>query len=72
VFGLYEIVVVKDIETTEKGRVVCSILEDDTTKIKEVYFLHYYPIIGGIVEKEERQKTPEGYKLVLGWVLALS
>jgi hypothetical protein len=37
-----------------------------------VYFLHYYPIIGGIVEKEEKQKTPKGYKLVLGWVLVLS
>ncbi len=46
VFGLYEIVLVRDIETIEKGRIVCSILEDDTTKIKEVYLLallsHYW------------------------------
>lgn len=72
VFGLYEIILLRDIETIEKGRVVCSILEDDTTKIKRCTFWHYYPIIGDIVVKEERQKNPKGYKLVLGWVLALS
>jgi hypothetical protein len=29
-------------------------------KVKKCIFWHYYPIIGGIVEKEERQKTPRG------------
>jgi hypothetical protein len=28
-FGLYEIVLVRDIETIEKGRIVCLILEND-------------------------------------------
>jgi hypothetical protein len=34
VFGLYEIVLARDTETIERRRVVCSILEDDTTKIR--------------------------------------